>query len=279
MLRITDAEAGDDLDHVRRLFRSYAAESIADTLCFPELEAELAGLPGPFTRPSGWLLVAIDGDHAVGCVAMRDLRDGRCEVQRLYVIPECRRRGVGRALLAEILDRARRAGHRRVVLHTLPEMAAAVALYRACGFVETSPHGGCPIQRAIYLEKTIQGEEPTSISGLSNLLTGIPANLPEELIEPLLSAPGLRIERIVSLGHTTPEGSWYDQEAPEWVLVLAGAARLRFEGEDPIDLRPGAFLQIPAHRRHRVDWTDPTRPTVWLAIHYRGEAGAVADSR
>jgi cupin 2 domain-containing protein len=107
-----------------------------------------------------------------------------------------------------------------------------------------------------------------TMDGLTNLYAEIPDLLPEELIQDLLSTPGLHIERIVSLGHRSPEGYWYDQEASEWVLLLKGAARLRFEGEDAIDLRPGAFINIPAHRRHRVEWTDPHEPTIWLAIHY-----------
>jgi cupin 2 domain-containing protein len=103
---------------------------------------------------------------------------------------------------------------------------------------------------------------------LTNLLAGIPADLPEELFQTLLSTPSLRIERIVSWGHTSPEGFWYDQETHEWVLLPSGAARLLLEGDEPLDLRPGDFVNIPAHRRHRVEWTDPTQPTVWLAIHY-----------
>lgn len=103
---------------------------------------------------------------------------------------------------------------------------------------------------------------------LTDLFADLPAELPEELVQTLLEVPNLRIERIVSLGHASPEGFWYDQESPEWVLLVAGAARLTFEGEAPLDLRPGAFVNIPAHRRHRVEWTDPDRPTIWLAIHY-----------
>jgi cupin 2 domain-containing protein len=106
------------------------------------------------------------------------------------------------------------------------------------------------------------------MAGLTNLFSEIPTDLPDELFQTLLSTPGVRIERIVSLGHASPEGFWYDQETHEWVLILTGAARLTLEGEEPHDLLPGAFVNIPAHRRHRVDWTDPDRPTVWLAVHY-----------
>jgi len=107
-----------------------------------------------------------------------------------------------------------------------------------------------------------------------NLFAEIPAELPEELVQTLLRAPGLRIERIVSLGHATPEGFWYDQESAEWVALLSGAARLRFEGQEPIELRPGSYLNIPAHSRHRVEWTDPNEPTVWLAIHHESTPAA-----
>jgi cupin 2 domain-containing protein len=106
------------------------------------------------------------------------------------------------------------------------------------------------------------------MTGLTDIFAEIPADLPEELIQTLLDTPSFRIERIISRGHASPEGFWYDQETHEWVLLLMGAARLRFEGEEPIDLRPGAFVNIPARQRHRVEWTDPTGPTIWLAIHY-----------
>jgi cupin 2 domain-containing protein len=104
--------------------------------------------------------------------------------------------------------------------------------------------------------------------GPTSLFDAIPFDLPRELIEVLADGPGLRIERIVSLGHTTPEGAWFDQEEHEWVLLLSGSARMVFEGEPPFMLLAGDFLSIPARCRHRVDWTDPDRPTVWLAIYH-----------
>ena len=102
-----------------------------------------------------------------------------------------------------------------------------------------------------------------------NLLDGIPAELPEELCTTILQANGFRIERIVSHGHSSPEGHWYNQDSNEWVILLEGNAGILFDGDtDPIELKPGSYLNIPAHKRHRVAWTDPNQRTVWLAIHY-----------
>ena len=82
--------------------------------------------------------------------------------------------------------------------------------------------------------------------------------------------PGARIERILSTGQASPAGFWYDQDWTEWVFLLSGSAGLLIEGEDaPRVLRPGAYLEIPVHRRHRVEWTDADQPTVWLAIHIK----------
>lgn len=107
-----------------------------------------------------------------------------------------------------------------------------------------------------------------------NIFAGIPAlpfvpdHASQELIDTLLRTPMLRIERIVSHGQASPEGFWYDQDESEWVLVLSGAARMTFEGEESLQMTAGSFVNIPAHRRHRIDWTDPSVATVWLAIHY-----------
>jgi cupin 2 domain-containing protein len=103
---------------------------------------------------------------------------------------------------------------------------------------------------------------------LTNLLADIPSSLPDELVQTILNRPNLRIERIVSQGHASPEGFWYDQDQHEWVVVLKGAAKLRFESEEQtVEMRPGDFVNIPAHKRHRVEWTTSDEPTIWLAVH------------
>jgi cupin 2 domain-containing protein len=102
-----------------------------------------------------------------------------------------------------------------------------------------------------------------------NLFADLPAALPEEVFTTLLQTPGLRIERIVSHGHQSPDGFWYDQPICEWVIVLKGAASIEFERKT-VELGPGDYLDIPAHTKHRVTWTTPDEPTIWLAVHYSG---------
>ncbi|WP_374086268.1 cupin domain-containing protein [Methylomicrobium lacus] len=105
---------------------------------------------------------------------------------------------------------------------------------------------------------------------INNLFSGLPEQLPNELFEPILQRNGIEIERIISKGHQTPAGQWYDQDWDEWVLLLRGQATLVFQNEaEPIHLQPGDYLLIPAHCRHRVEWTDPAGKTIWLAIHWR----------
>ena len=100
-----------------------------------------------------------------------------------------------------------------------------------------------------------------------NLLSEIPEHPHEEQVATLLNRPRLRIERIVSRGHATPDDAPYDQPCDEWVLLVQGAARLWIEGRDEVALGPGDHLLIPARTRHRVTWTTPDQPTVWLAVH------------
>jgi cupin 2 domain-containing protein len=106
-----------------------------------------------------------------------------------------------------------------------------------------------------------------------NLFGGIPRELPTELVETILATAHLRLERIVSRGHRTPPGEWYDQDRDEWVLLIEGSALLRIEGApDLIGLQPGDHLRLRAHVRHRVEWTPADRDTVWIALHFADPA-------
>jgi cupin 2 domain-containing protein len=100
-----------------------------------------------------------------------------------------------------------------------------------------------------------------------NLFAHISDDQSGESVETLITASATRIERIVSRGHASPEGYWYDQEQSEFVVLLKGAARLRFDDE-MVEMKAGDSINIPAHRRHRVEWTTPDEPTIWLAIFY-----------
>ena len=104
---------------------------------------------------------------------------------------------------------------------------------------------------------------------MRSLFENIPAELPEEIFETICSTERVKIERIVSKGHASPEGFWYDQEQNEFVLVIQGSAGLKIEGEDDtVILKAGDYLNIRAHVKHRVEWTDSSCETIWLAVHY-----------
>jgi cupin 2 domain-containing protein len=108
---------------------------------------------------------------------------------------------------------------------------------------------------------------PNTMPDLTNLFCEIPEALPQELVQTLLGTSTLRIERIVSKGHASAEDFWYDQDEHEWVLLVSGSARLQFE-DGFVELGVGDFVNIPAHKKHRVDWTDPDETTIWLAVLY-----------
>lgn len=103
-----------------------------------------------------------------------------------------------------------------------------------------------------------------------NIYSNIPEELPSELSEEIIHNSSFKLERIISRGHATPKGQWYDQTEHEWVILLKGSAGIRVEGEAGIVvLTPGDYMHLPAHLKHRVEWTDPETETLWLALHYR----------
>jgi cupin 2 domain-containing protein len=110
----------------------------------------------------------------------------------------------------------------------------------------------------------------TEIPPNENLFARLPRTGTGEDITALLTTPNVRVERIVSTGQASPPGFWYDQDEAEWVVLLTGAAGLRFDSEMQVrELKPGDYLHIEPHVRHRVEWTHPSEPTVWLAVHIR----------
>jgi len=105
---------------------------------------------------------------------------------------------------------------------------------------------------------------------MKNLLTPVSVNGNDEIFERILEAGDVRIERIVSHGHTSPASGWYDQDEDEWVLVLQGSGRVLFEDARECLLGAGDHLYIAAHRKHKVTWTDPDAATIWLAVFFPG---------
>ena len=139
------------MDVVRRLFAEYAAELPVD-LAYQGFAEELAGLPGAYAAPSGRLLLARAEGETAGCVALRDLGGGACEMKRLYLRPAHRGSGHGRVLAAAVIDAARELGYTRMRLDTLPWMEAARALYVSLGFREIAPYYASPIAGTRFLE-------------------------------------------------------------------------------------------------------------------------------
>ncbi|MCI0658875.1 MAG: GNAT family N-acetyltransferase [Acidobacteria bacterium] len=164
-MEIRQALGDEEITIARGLFREYEAELGFD-LCFQGFERELAGLPGDYAPPSGRLLLAWVDGQPVGCVALRRIEDGLCEMKRLYLKPSMRRDGAGRRLTLTLIQEARSLGYQRIRLDTLPIMKAAVNLYRSLGFRSIPPFHDHPIEGALYMELDLGTEElPTPAPG------------------------------------------------------------------------------------------------------------------
>jgi GNAT superfamily N-acetyltransferase len=149
-MEIVPVSGEERLQAVRQLFQEYW-DSFGFTPCFQNFGAELANLPGEYAPPGGRLAIAIIDGRAAGCVALRRVDADRAEAKRLYVRPEFRDRGIGRALLYWVIEQARAAGYRELVGDTMPVMAKALAMYDRMGFERTGPYGEKPTEGAVYI--------------------------------------------------------------------------------------------------------------------------------
>jgi ribosomal protein S18 acetylase RimI-like enzyme len=142
----------EHIEQVRALFLEYG-ESLGFSLCFQSFDEELKTLPGAYAPPSGRLLLARSADHAAGCIALRKLDAGICEMKRLYVRPDDRGMGLGRMLVERLIAEARAIGYERMRLDTIASaMQDAIALYRRMGFQEIAPYSNIPIASALWME-------------------------------------------------------------------------------------------------------------------------------
>ena len=151
-LHATQVQSREQVAEIRELFLEYA-QSLTFDLCFQSFDKELAGLPGDYAPPEGRLLLAIFDGQTAGCVALHKIENHVCEMKRLYVRPQFRGKGLGKALAERIIHEAREIGYKKLRLDTVePVMRAAVAMYRQLGFQEIEPYRANPIEGALYME-------------------------------------------------------------------------------------------------------------------------------
>ena len=154
-MKLIHAITPEEIALARQLFEEYASW-LEINLCFQNFDKELASLPGDYALPGGRLLLAIEDEQLAGCVALRPLPDRACEMKRLYVRPTFRGRGLGRKLVATILEAAREIGYQRMLLDTLPgKMDQALAMYRRLGFKEIDAYYDNPVEGATFMELSL----------------------------------------------------------------------------------------------------------------------------
>jgi putative acetyltransferase len=154
-MKIKQAQTKAEIEEVCNLFREYVTFLDVD-LHFQHFEEELAGLPGKYSRPDGDLLIGVDGTRTLGCVALRRLEDGICEMKRLFVRPDARGAGLGKNLAQEIIVVARELGYAFMRLDTLDKLTEAIQLYETLGFRKTEPYYFNPLPGVVYWELNLQ---------------------------------------------------------------------------------------------------------------------------
>jgi GNAT superfamily N-acetyltransferase len=155
-LRISPPSSSDEIDQARELFKEYAA-GLGIDLCFQNFEKEVAQLPGDYAPPDGRLMLAFYHGDLAGCVALRKIDEGVCEMKRLFVREKFRGAGLGRQLTNNVIQNARNIGYERMRLDTLPgKMDEAIALYREIGFKEIEPYYNNPVPGAMFMELNLK---------------------------------------------------------------------------------------------------------------------------
>jgi ribosomal protein S18 acetylase RimI-like enzyme len=282
MLRIVPAETEEQLRQAALLFREYAA-SLGVDLSFQHFEEELASLPGDYAPPEGRLLLAIINDtratmpnRIAGCVALRKIDGEICEMKRLYVRPETRGYGAGRALAEAVIDAARRTGYRSMRLDTLPQMAEAQTLYRALGFYEIPPYRYNPVAGTRYLELQLHTapEAPMIDTILKSFDNPDEVRTFEKGKFEIVHIGGMTIGRATyqpgwrwSL-HVGPKVGATRCNVEHVGLVLSGCATAAIDGAAVQELRAGALFYIPPGPPGHDSWVVGNEP--YVSLHFLG---------
>lgn len=151
MLKLIEVKSTKDLKYIKKLFSEYA-KSLGFDLCFQSFDKELVELPGKYAPPYGCLILALHNRQVAGCVALRKISKGICEMKRLYVKPRFRGKGIGRNLARSIIEKAGKIGYTRMRLDTVPAMKEAISLYHSLGFKKTNPYRYNPIKGTTYMD-------------------------------------------------------------------------------------------------------------------------------
>lgn len=171
------AQTADEIETVRTLFREYQRFLGVD-LCFQGFEEELVTLPGRYAPPKGRLLLARAGPHPAGCVALRPLDDGACEMKRLFVRPDYRGQGLGRLLAVRVVSEATALGYVVMRLDTLETLNSAIQIYTAMGFQRRAPYYANPLSDVVYWERALSNGAPASVAEGSGYSPHVPVETP-----------------------------------------------------------------------------------------------------
>lgn len=259
-MEIIQAQSETHISQARDLFREYAA-SIGIDLCFQNFAQELAGLPGAYAPPDGRLLLALDGEEPVGCVGLRKLSAGVCEMKRLYLRPAYRGQKVGQRLAHAIIEEARRNGYEKMRLDTLPLMTGAIAMYRSLGFTEIEPYTVNPVSGALFMELHLQATKPMQSFDINKILDDREKK-GEAWLE-FLRVPSMSMGVYhLKAGQTDPQQPHTEDEV---YYVLGGRAQFQ-AGRETQTVGQGTVIYVERLAEHRFfDVTEDLTVLVFFA--------------